>query len=267
MAVDKEKIGILTTVANWNLYEKTIHFFPKNIQIFAIDGTKGKYGLKSMVFFMKKLKKYDLDWLILADEDVVFTNPEGVFSLIDYLDENNYTVSGMSEADRLESWTKHPYVINTFFGILNLKEIYKIYDEREMLSNQYAADKEFPNQLEELPPYEYPMTSLAEPYYCYFLWLLRKGKKTKFLKSSRPLKDDFLTNSILDHRGQELLYHTWYARFYGGQQFHTNRINQVVKKGKFNRENPQMIIFKDSGYNLKFFFYKYFRKVRRLIVE
>lgn len=265
--VEKSKIGIITTVANWSLYEETKHFFPKGIQIFAIDGKDALYGIKSMVFFMKKLRKYNLDWLIMADEDVVFTNPERVFELINYLDKNNYTVSGMSEADRLENSSKHPYVINTFFGILNIKEIFNIYDEKEMLNNQYAIDNEFPKQVEGLPFYKYPMNSLAEPYYCFFLWLLRNGKKTKFLESYKPLKNDFLTTAIHDHCGQEILFHTWYARFYGVDTFQTNRINNVLKKGKFNIEKPQVIIFKDYFHSLKFFFYKYFRRIRRFILE
>lgn len=267
MAVNKNKVGIITTVANWKLYRETQHFFPQGIQIFAIDGTSALYGLKSMIFFMKKLRRYNLDWLIMADEDVIFEEPEKIFDLIDYLDKNQYTVAGMSEADRLEKETKHPYVINTFFGVLNLKEIYEIYNEKEMLANQYALPNEFPREVEENIFYEHPMTSLAESYYCFFLWLKRKGKKTKFLRSSRPLKDDFLTTALHDHYGQILLYHTWFARFYAEDSFHTNRINRVLSRGKFNIQNPNVVIFKNHRHNVKFFFYKYFRRLRRLILE
>ena len=266
MAVNKEKIAIITTVANWELYEKATHFFPKGIKIFAIDGTSSLYGIKSMVFFMRKLKNYDLDWLIMADEDVVFKNPEKVFHLIKYLDKNNYTISGVSEADRIGEETKHPYVINTFFGILNLREIYNIYDEKEMLANQYAYDKEFPKDVDGFRLYEHPMTSLAESYYCFFLWLARKGKKTKFLNISRPIKDDLLTTAVHDHENSILLYHTWYARFYSTDNFHKGRISKVLEKGEFNIEHPEIIFLKNYSHDLKFFFYKYFRKIRRFIV-
>ena len=267
MEITKDKIAIITTVANWELYNKTKHFFPKGIKIFAIDGTRALYGIKSMVFFMKKLRKYNLDWLIMADEDVVFKEPEKVFDLIEYLKENNYTVAGSSEADRIGEENKHPYVINTCFGILNLREIYEIYDKEEMLANQYAMDNEFPRQIEGYRYYEYPMTSLAESYYCFFLWLQRKGKKTKFLKSSRPVKEDLLTTAIHDYQGEILLYHTWFARFYATDSFHNNRINKILTKGQFNNRNPEIIILKNYHHNIKFFFYKYSRRIRRILVE
>jgi len=267
MEIKKKKIGIITTVCNWDLYEKTKQFFPSGIKIFAIDGTKGLYGIKSMVFFMEKLKKHDLDWLIMADEDVVFTHPDRVFDLINYLDKNNYTVCGMSEANRLEKWTKHPYVINTFFGILNIKEIYDIYNRKEMLSNQYIIKNEFSQKMEGVPFYEYEINSLMEPYYCFFLWLLRNGKKTKFLKASNPYPDDFATTLMLDHQGKELLNHTWYARQYNKDKFHTERIKKIINKGQANIKNPTIIVLRNYFFNTKSFLYGYYRKFRRKIIE
>lgn len=263
MSLDKSKVAIVTTVCNWDLYERTKHFFPNNIKIFAIDGTRSFYGIKSMVFFMKKLKKYNLEWLIMADEDVIFTNPEKVFDLIEYLHINDYTVSGTSEASRFENWTKHPYVINTFFGILNLKDIYKIYDEKEMLKNQYVLENEFSHKESWMPEYPHKINSLAEPYYCFFLWLLRKEKKTKFLNISRPVKDDLLTTVVHDHNGHAFLSHTWYARFYKIDNFHTFRIDKIIKQGLNNCTTENPIILIDHKHNFKFFLYKYFHRFLR----
>lgn len=263
MKIEKEKIAIVTTVCNWDLFERTKHFFPKNIKIFAIDGTSSFYGIKSMVFFMKKLKKHNIEWLIMADEDVIFTNPEKVFDLIEYLHTNNYTVSGTSEADRFETWSKHPYVINTFFGILNLKEIYNIYDEKEMLKNQFCIENEFSNKKNWMPNYEYPINSLAEPYYCFFLWLLRKDKKTKFLNISRPYKDDVLTTAVHDHNGDAFLSHTWYARFYKTDNFHTSRINKIILDGINDGPTENPIILINHRHEFNFFIYKYFRRFLR----
>lgn len=266
MNLDKNKIGIITTVCNWDLYHKTKHFFPKDIQVFAIDGTNSFYGIDSMVFFMKKLKKKDIDWLIMADEDVVFTRPERVFNLINFLAENEYTVSGMSEADRFENWSKHPYVVNTYFCILHLKKIYGFYNEKEMLENQYILADEFSNKKPWMPEYPHKINSLAESYYCFFLWLLRKGEKTKFLSISRPSQDP-LTTIVKDHTGKELLFHSWYARFYGKDSFHTDRINDLIKEGKFNNENPNFKLFKNYNHDIKYFFYRSFRRIRRYFVE
>lgn len=263
MSLDKSKVAIITTVYNWDLYERTKHFFPKNIKIFAIDGTRSFYGIKSMIFFMKRLKKYNLEWLIMADEDVIFTSPEKVFDLIEYLKINDYTVAGTSEADRFENWGKHPYVINTYFGILNLKEIYKIYDEKEMLKNQYILENEFHPKNNWMPDYPHKINSLAEPYYCFFLWLLRKGKKTKFLKSSRPFEDDILTTGVQDHDGNNILSHTWYARFYNKDDFHTKRIDKIIKQGLISGKTESYILLKNHRHNLRFFLYKYVRRFLR----
>jgi len=79
--IEKDKIAIVTTVGNFDLYNRTINFFPTGIKIYMVDGTKGFYGIRSLLFFIEKLKNSGIDWLIMADEDVVFKKPEYVFDL------------------------------------------------------------------------------------------------------------------------------------------------------------------------------------------
>lgn len=76
--ISHNSIAIITTVSNLSLYKRTVSFFPENIRLFAIDGKNGFFGLNSIKFMFNKLKKHKIKWLIMADEDVVFVNPDGV---------------------------------------------------------------------------------------------------------------------------------------------------------------------------------------------
>ena len=80
--VENSKIAILTTVANFELYRRTSQYFPIGIQKYVIDGTNGMHGIHSIKYMMKTLKNKGIEWLIMADEDVIFSNSEMVFSLI-----------------------------------------------------------------------------------------------------------------------------------------------------------------------------------------
>lgn len=267
-STNKDKIGLITTVSNWDLYNKTRPYFPEGIKHFTIDGTKGFYGIKSITFFLKRLRKYNLDWLIMADEDVIFNMPENVFDLITYLETNNYTVCGMRDGGTLHWRNKNPHMINHFFAVLNLKEIYSIYKEKEMMQNQYIEENEFSKLPNDLKFQNYDSKSLFEPYYRFYLWLLRKGKKIKYLEASNPLKDDYATTLLYDHKGQELLYHTWYARFYGKNTDQTKRINGVISRFKPDKEEsqkPDSIFLENKWHFLKFKIYRLIRRLKRKI--
>lgn len=247
MIIQKRQIGILTTVSNWELYKKTIQFFPTDIKIFVINGSNNFFGLNSMTFFMRKLEKYNIDWLIMADEDVIFTDHKRVFELIDYLSTNNFAACGMRDGGMLSWRDQNPYLLNTFFTILNLKDIYTIYEEEEMLSNQFIMDGEFDEKVESLPFDNYHVDSLFEPYYCFFLWLLRKGRKIKYLHGFNPELNE--TTIVLDHNNNEMLYHTWYARLYNKDKIHTERINKAIKKGVSTPAVLKPIILKNYKYH------------------
>ncbi|SFN33169.1 hypothetical protein [Salegentibacter flavus] len=266
--IKKDKIGLITTVSNWDLYKKTRPYFPEGIKHFTIDGTQGFYGIKSIAFFLKSLRKYGLDWLIMADEDVIFNKPNHVFDLIAYLEANDFTVCGMRDGGTLHWRNKNPHMINHFFAVLNLREIYSIYNEKEMMSNQYINKTDFCDLSDDLRFKNYDPDSLFEPYYRFYLWLLRKGKKIKYLDAINPIKNDYATTLLYDHRGEELLYHTWYARFYGKDPDHTKRIDGVISNFKPYDESPSMsspILLENAWYSFKYRLYKFSRKLKRKI--
>tara|TARA_R110000868_G_scaffold401553_1_gene677118 strand:+ start:193 stop:999 length:807 start_codon:yes stop_codon:yes gene_type:complete len=250
--VDYSKIGILTTVVNFELYKKSSSLFPVGIRKFIIDGTNGMHGLDSILFMMNKMKGQGIDWLIMADEDVLFLNPNAVFELIERMTMGNYTVCGIRDGGHIPHRVQNPYLINTFFYILNYKEVEDIWNVKEILNNNYTIANEFSDDLRHLRG-KYDISSLAEPYFCFFLWLRRKGKKFHFLDSNLAFKDDDFTNSVFFEENI-ILYHTWHARFYNLNEKHTNRINQVFLKTKMiNNDDSEFdaLIFKDSTYSIK----------------
>lgn len=258
-------IALITTVGNISLYKKTVSFFPENIKLFVIDGKEGIFGLSSIKFMFKKLKKHKIKWLIMVDEDVVFVNPKAVFDIINKLEKESYDICGIRDGGVLPWRDKNPYLINPFFCILNLEKISSIYDEKEFLRHQFIKDIEFDDDLSKLK-YNYDTISLFEDYYCFFLWLRRKNFKIKFLEArAGDFDNDIETTTVFNVKNGILLYHTWYARLYENNEYHTDRIDRVVEKGNFQKDFRfrEIIYFKDYF----FLFKKRSRKIINKIIN
>lgn len=258
-------VALITTVSNLSLYKRTVSTFPINIKLFVIDGNRGFYGLNSIKFMFKKLKKYKIKWLILADEDVVFVNPNAVFDIIKKIEEESFDICGIRDGGMLSWRDKNPYLLNPFFCILNLEKIYSIYSEKEFLEHQYIKDSEFDDDLSGLK-YNYNTSSLFEGYYCFFLWLRRKGFKIKFLEATEGgFEKDLETTKVFDVNSEVLLYHTWYARLYEKVEYHTNRIDRVIEKGTFQNDfRSRKIIYLK---NYSFLFNKWRKKTINRIIN
>lgn len=258
--MDKSKIAILSSVANFELYQKTSPLFPEEITRYIFDGTNGMHGIHSINYMMHKLKNKGIEWLIMADEDVIFKDNTVVFSIIDEMIKKKYTVCGVRDGGMIYHRNQNPYLINTFFSILNFKEVEKIWNKKEMLSNQYVVENEFDDDLSELK-YEYNVFSIYEPYYCFYLWLRRKGKKILFLDA--VMCNDQITNEVL-YNGKSFLFHTWYARSYGINEKHTNRINDFLNSITIfitNSNFVKPIIFKNKTFATSQKIKKWIKKV------
>ncbi|TDN89156.1 hypothetical protein DET49_10772 [Salegentibacter sp. 24] len=255
------EIAIVTTVNNWELYRKTSHSFPPEVIRYVIDGRNRFYGLKSLLFILKKLRTKNLTWLIMVDEDAVVSSAENLFALIHFMSVNNYTACGMRDGGEIKWRNFSPHSINTFCSILNLKDIYKIFDQNEILQNQFIRNNEFSWNLENLKYKNYRRNSLFEEYYCFFFWLLRKNKKIYYLKANNPYHDE--TTALMNHNNKVFLYHAWYSRFYGKDEKHTHRINKMIELGEANPINPSPLLLKNPAYKLRFLAYKYYRRFLR----
>lgn len=260
--IDVPKIAILSTVINFELYSKSAHYFPKNIQKYIIDGRNGMHGIDSLIYMMKKLKDKDIDWLILADEDVFFLDSDSVFEIIEEMKINEFLFCGVRDGGVVSHRNYNPLVPNTFFSILNFKEIKKIWNQKVMLSNQYLIKNEFKDDLKNLP-YKFDTQSLYEPYYCFYLWLRRKNKNVLFLEAEMPFSNDTISNSVLNLKGVPMLYHSWYARSFGINKIHTARIETILNKIKTpSFEFKDVIIFKDDTFALRSKFKKMIRRLK-----
>lgn len=260
--MNTSSIAILTTVANFDLYAKSATLFPKDIQRYVIDGTNGMHGIHSIKYLMKKLKGKGIDWLIMADEDVFFSDANLVFNIIDEMKANQITVCGVRDGGIIAHRNRNPFLINTFFSILNFKELETIWNEKEMLKNQFTVPNEFLDDLTTLP-FNYDKTSLYEPYYCFYLWLRRKGKEFLFLDA--VMDEDEISNKVF-YNNREILCHSWFARSYGENEKHTKRINYILQK-MYLLELPKntslfkTIFYKKSTFAVEQLLLKYYKKV------
>ncbi len=253
-----KKIALLTTVANFDLYKKTAPFFPENIQKFVIDGTNGMHGIDSILYMMQKLKGKNIEWLVMADEDVLFTDRQVVLSIIEKMKDEQYTICGVRDGGQVAHRNFNPYCINTFFSIINFKEMEQIWNTNEVLSNQFVELDEFDDDLNHLKG-NYDKQSLYEPYYCFYLWLKRKNKKTLFLNTE--MQQDGITNTVL-FNNNIFLYHTWHARSYGKSENHTIRIDAILQNVVENTKLlHKPIVYKDNMFAFKQKIRKYIRKI------
>lgn len=259
----KQNIAILTTVANFKLYEITSKLFPANCQKYVIDGQEGMHGLSSIFYMFKKLKNKNIDWLIMADEDVIFTNTDVVFELVNKMKKDNYTVAGVRDGGVISHRAFNPNLINTFFSIINLKAILEIWNKKVVKKNQYLIDNEFLVDTS-LLEYKYDVASLYEPYYCFYLWLKRSGKHFLYLEAK--MHQDAITNSV-HFNNTTLLYHTWHARSYGKNEKHTKRIDFILNENKNTIEkgiNKQdYILYKAPFFAVKQKSNKLLKKIKR----
>lgn len=265
LAMDKSKIAILSTVVNFELYGKSSLLFPAEIQKYVIDGTNGMHGLHSIKYMMRKLSGKGIEWLIMADEDVIFTDSSLVFSIIEEMNEQRISVCGIRDGGMISHRDKNPYVINTFFSILNFAEIETIWNEKEVLENQFVINDEFDDDLSQVK-YSYSTTSIYEPYYCFYFWLRRKNIFFLFLNTT--MADDGISNYVF-FKEKEVLCHTWFARSYNVNEKHTKRINEILKKNQLrpalNLSNP--IIFKSIFFALHQKISSYYRKIRHKLFK
>ncbi len=262
--IDKSKIAILTTVANFELYKKSSLYFPKEIKKYVIDGTNGMYGIHSIKYMMQKLTGRGIEWLIMADEDVFFTKTNTIFSIIEEMNQNNSTVCGVRDGGVIPHRNKNPWVINTFFSILNFKEVEAIWNKKEVLKNQYTIENEFEDNLLNLQE-NFNVKSIYEPYYCFYFWLRRQKKKVLFLNAK--MCDDKISNTVL-YKNKVFLYHTWYARSYGISEKHTKRIDFILDLlgTKIDKnKDTQITIFKKKSFAFEQNLIKLYKKIRNKI--
>jgi len=228
MNIEKSEIAIITTVSNIELYNKSLKYHPEGIDRIMIDGRKGLYGMESIIFMFEKLKKTNYKWIIMVDEDVFFIKPKLVFDQINYMNKNNYTISGLRDGGVVNHRTYNPFAMNTFFLIINYEKLKPIWNKKEVLNTHKIDNKKMLslNNLE----YDFDVNSSFELYYPFFFWVLNKNNRLLYLETKSPFKkNDVYSNAVYDHRKNTILVHSWFARAYGKYEEHTKRIDELIE--------------------------------------
>ena len=80
------------------------------------------------------------------------------------------------------------------------------------------------------------------------------------------MQQDGISNKVF-FKNKEIFCHTWYARSYGKNEKHTNRINKILVE-KVNNTNAlnnlnDIILFKKTTFALEQIILKYYKKVLR----
>lgn len=218
-------IAIVTVNSGGGLLNKSIQTWPNDFQVYSIDGGDGLYGLEAIHLAIQKLQKFE--FLIFLDEDVFMENSKLIRALIEKMVDEKIDVYGVRDAFIGDIRQFNPEVLNTFLFIMKLKNVLPIYCINEIKKNQYLVPHEFGNKIS-VQPGNYNYEILAEPYYCFFLWLKRKGMNFKYLKTSQNyFENDSITTTIYV---DDLIFchHTWYAREYNKCNIQKNRINKVI---------------------------------------
>tara|TARA_R110000822_G_scaffold122364_5_gene256506 strand:+ start:307 stop:1089 length:783 start_codon:yes stop_codon:yes gene_type:complete len=255
-----KNVAILTTVANFDLYYKTNPMFDCKYDRYVIDGKDGMHGIHSLLYMMKKFKNLNYDYIIMADEDFILKSNKTVVDLIAEMKKKKITIAGVRDGGVIHHRNYNPFCINTFFSIINLKRVKEIWNKKEVLQNQKIGINEF--MLEVVLPFEFNEKSLYEPYYCFYLWLLRKGEKIKYLTSkSLNINNDQITNVVLDDNSNIIGFHSWYARSYGIHKLHTDRIN-VLLDGLKHNETVKFVLWQNATFKYIQYWVKFLKKVK-----
>jgi len=214
------KIVICTRSMNYYLYRisqnsLTLPYKRKRIIFTTADG------------YLYNLIKDNVDFIINIDEDAFIIDNRKLEVLLQYVIDNNYINCGMPDGGVVDIRKHNPLVTNPFFNILNVKEIRKKIDVKEIIKNYSFHNPEFekycPSHLmKNKYAYDY-----YEPYNPFFVWLATNFK-TLYLDAE--VHNDGLSTILKDHLNQPFLLHSWYSRFYGEDEYHTMRINDLYKE-------------------------------------
>ena len=225
-----DKIAIFCNTQFSDLYEHSLSFYKdlpfKKIQV---PGQNKFYSLNFMLHVIEKFKDYD--WGIFIDEDCFISDTDAMLDLLEYQISNNYSFSGPPDGGVITHRFHNPVSINTFFTIINLKEIRENYNNSSILSSKYDRD------LDKHIPHEMLKEGLNlkydnyEPYYKLFFWMLRNGAKPLYLNvRNYNKKGDNLTSVLRNHNNVEFAYHSWFSRNWERGQ--RNRIENVISDAK-----------------------------------
>lgn len=218
MNIDNLKIAFFSRSMNYSLYKLSDNTISLPFKHYRITYSTAQG-------YLDKILSYDIDYAINIDEDAFIVNNEALLELLKHCVKEKIVNCGFRDGGVLPIRFGNPLVTNPFFNILAVKTIRTKYSKLEIgnfLKQKINYENLIPNEL----PFDFEISNDYEPFYPFFLWL-NINHKVLYLEGKQH-KDNFST-ILYNHKGQEMLFHSWYSREYGIDQFHTNRINSLYK--------------------------------------
>ena len=226
----KPQIALVTTVLNRKLFEMTRAFLPSDFDQFYIDGRYGFYGLKAIELALNSSQLMSYDWIILLDEDAAVLNNDALRELIKYMDCEKFAVAGVRDGGEIKFRKGNPHFPNLSFCLINRKLLPKAIDCSPKLSSDFFTKTENFDEIVMLNP-NHEIYESSEEYYNFFHELKIKNSNFLFLKTRYyNQSEDEYTTVFLDHTGNDLIIHTWWARAFGKNKVHAERIKEVFSK-------------------------------------
>ena len=230
--IKTHRVKIFTRSFSPELYTYSRGLFHEDIPIVRLtDQTADGY-------FFTMLEDECCDIAINIDEDAFITDWEPILELAAYVANNNIVNAAAPDAGPGCPRKHNPIVTNPFFNILNLKLIRTKYiSPKEIQKFSYEAHREelvakFPKSLLETLEYDLDCIDF-EPYYPFFFWLAYHFE-TLYLPAVRH--SDGYSTILYDHQGRPFCLHSWFARKFKVQKFHTQRIFSLINEAYTARQ-------------------------------
>ena len=222
------KIIIVTRHSNKQLYDFSSKFYKSlNYPCYTITNSTADGYIESCINIDKLLNK-NVEIVINIDDDAFVSYPQRINEMIEYMKLNNYDYSGIPDGGlRGQPRNHNPCSMNPFFNIFFIKCIRdKMNDNITPIDFSVNLTRQLPFDLFDRD-YKY---NYVEPYYGLFFHMLKKCKVLFLcnLQHYNP-SEDHSTTILKNEKGQEILKHTWYARYYNKKPEETKRINNVIK--------------------------------------
>ncbi len=224
--IKKHRVKIFTRSFSPELYTYSRGLFYEEIPIVRLtDQTADGY-------FFTMLEDESCDIAINIDEDAFITDWNPILELVEYVASNNLVNAAAPDAGPGCPRRHNPIVTNPFFNVLNLKLIRTKYTTpKEIQKFSYESHREelvakFPQSLLETLEYDLDCIDF-EPYYPFFFWLAYHFD-TLYLSAERH--SDGFSSILYDHQGRPFCLHSWFARKFKVQKFHTRRIFSLINE-------------------------------------